>query len=173
MSGSIRKPVVSRHLHAALIIGLALILLGTNGDVGCSPGTFYVLDEDAAFLEGCIDGPCLCPVSAAPLRGYFWLVPLPVAAPFDVYEMRNVHWQVLQGERARTITGSGFYSVAGLQHGLQMELAVDDDAGETYTSGGFVPGAERFPDEIVIRISTGPVCYGRVIELHARALSAP
>lgn len=157
--------------RAAVVCALALALVAANGRCDDPlPGTPYRLTEDSALLEGCVDGPCVCPVLLSSLRGFFRLVLLPTDGPLPVYELRGLHWIASVGEDGRRITGTGSYTIAGDQHALELDLEFEGEGEQHLTSGGLVPGAEGFPDAISIRVSTGPVCHGKVIELRAQAL---
>lgn len=153
---------------AVLALGLAPLPVAAGGP---APERSYRLSEDSAFLEGCIEGPCRCPILLGSAAGTFRLKLLPTAGPLTSYAVTDLEWVIGAGEWARKVEGTGFYSLVGDQHSLRLELTIEGRDVESFTSGGFVPGAGRFPDEFTIRVSTGGACFQR--EFDFRAVAVP
>ena len=67
--------------------------------------TFYVLDQESAWLEGCIVGPCLCPIVLFEhLSGSFRLVELPTLqpGPWRIFELDNLRWKLRRSQNRGT-----------------------------------------------------------------------
>jgi hypothetical protein len=74
----LRRNPVSRPALA----GLLHALVATAGPRFPDSSITYVLDPESAWLEGCIVGPCLCPVALSDdLSGSFQVIELPTLQP--------------------------------------------------------------------------------------------
>ena len=81
-------------LLAAMVVAPTSVSSGEDFDTG----VLYGLTADSAWLEGCIVGPCLCPVALLDdLTGDFVLVELPTLqpGPWRLFEVRDVEWTLV------------------------------------------------------------------------------
>lgn len=159
-------PVLRRGLLGALLV----LLMGTTG-IRCG-GSFYALTDAAAWLEGCIAGPCECPSVQYRLEGTFVLEELPTAqpGPFTLFEVRNVRWRFRRAGQIVEITGGGLYRTAPVldQHQLTLDLRKDGVRLPTVDSG-LVAGARTFP-AIEIGALTPEFCFQHGVDLSAKPL---
>lgn len=152
-------------LLAAGVLVVGLTASGARCDLG-----FYVLAPDSAWVEGCIEGPCLCPVSQGPLSGRFNLVELPTLQPGPArhFEISAIRWWIGTGPDAREVTGRGFYTTSAPvldDQQLVLELEIDGDPVGTIDSG-VVPGGLAFP-RIDIQALTAGSCFQSGVILRA------
>jgi len=143
----------------------------------CCDEVLYGLTEDSAWLEGCIVGPCLCPVLLLDdLSGDFVLAELPTLqpGPWRLFEVRGVRWTLGRGETRVEIRGSGLYHsgapVLDL-HRLVLDLELDGDPIGTLDSG-VVAGALSFP-KIAIQALTSGECFQEGTQLAAAPIPEP
>ena len=162
-----RVPVLQRAL-----LGTLLVLLFGASRFSCR-GTLYQLTDASAWLEGCIAGPCLCPiVQYDDLAGTFVLDELPTAqpGPFRLFEIRNVVWKLRRGDRVVEIRGSGLYRAARAldRQQLTLDLTLDGVRVPTLDSG-LVGGGRAFP-AIEIQALTQQTCFQQGVALSAKPL---
>ncbi len=148
--------VRARFSPRASLFALVASLLATAAP-HCTPaGALYLVVAGSAFTEGCIDGPCLCPVAfTEDVVGLFGLEELPTFAPGPnrLFRVNGLRVRVGRGEHARRLLGEGLYqndSVAGTQR-LELSLAVDGGEARAFDSG-LVPVEAEFP-EISVEVS--------------------
>ena len=133
--------------------------------------TFYVLDQDSAWLEGCIVGPCLCPVALFDdLSGSFRLAEVPTLqpGPWRFFELSDIRWKLRRGDQISEIRGSGLYETAAPvldEQRLTLDLTIDGRPIETLDSGT-VAGGLAFPS-IQIQALTPEQCYQEGVWLSA------
>jgi hypothetical protein len=157
------------HGRSGLLVASVLVLaLGAIG-ARC-PLTLYVLEEDSAWIEGCIEGRCLCPVSQAPLVGSFRLERLPSLEPGPArpFEVSSIRWRIGTGEDAPQVTGSGLYTTSAPlldEQQLVLDLEIDGVPLERIDSG-VVAGGLAFP-RIEIQGLTLGACYQSGVVLQA------
>jgi len=136
--------------------------------------TFYVLDQESAWLEGCIVGPCLCPIALFEhLSGSFRLVELPTLqpGPWRLFEVDNLRWKLRRGDQTVEIRGRGLYKTAAPvldEQRLSLDLTIDGEPIEPLDSGT-VAGGLAFP-KIEIQALTPEKCYQEGIWLSAEPL---
>ncbi len=152
-----------------LTLGLSALGQGTlDGE------TFYVLDQESAWLEGCIVGPCLCPVALFDdLSGSFRLVEMPTLqpGPWRIFEVNDVRWKLRRGDQIVEIRGSGLYQTAAPvldEQRLTLDLTLDGDPIEPLDSGT-VGGGLAFPS-IEVQALTPGQCYQEGVWLSADPL---
>jgi hypothetical protein len=152
-----------------LALGLSALGQGTPDEE-----TFYELDQESAWLEGCIVGPCLCPVALFDdLSGSFRLAELPTLqpGPWRTFEVNNVRWELRRGDQIVEIRGSGFYQTAAPvldEQRLTLDLTIDGDPIEPLDSGT-VGGGLAFPS-IEVQVLTPGQCYQEGVWLSADPL---
>ena len=95
----------------AALVGMCALCATLMGPQCAPVGTVYTLGEGSFLLTGCIEGPCLCPITQAELSGSFRLVELPTLrpGPTRLFELRDLHWMLPGGEEIR---GTGLYTNA-------------------------------------------------------------
>ena len=136
--------------------------------------TFYVLDQESAWREGCIVGPCLCPiVMFEHLSGSFRLVELPTMGPgpWRLFELDNLRWKLRRGDQVVEIRGRGLYQTAAPvldEQRLTLDLTIDGKPIESLDSGT-VAGGLAFP-KIEIQAVTPEKCYQEGVWLSAEPL---
>lgn len=136
--------------------------------------TSYVLDQESAWLEGCIVGPCDCLVALFDdLSGTFQLVELPTLQPGPrrIFEVNNVQWKLRRGDQIVEIRGSGLYQTAAPvldEQRLTLDLTIDGDPIEPLDSG-LVGGGLAFPS-IEVQALTPEQCYQEGVWLSAGPL---
>jgi len=151
-----------------LVAGVLLVGLTASG-ARCHSG-LYVLEAESAWVEGCIEGPCLCPVSQGPLTGRFNLEELPTLQPGPAryFEISAIRWLIGSGPDAREVTGHGFYTTSAPvldDQQLVLELEIDGDPIGSIDSG-VVPGGLAFP-RIAIQALTAGSCFQSGVILQA------
>jgi hypothetical protein len=157
---------------AAVGLGLGLSALGQGTPDG---STFYVLDRESSWLEGCIVGPCLCPVALFDdLSGSFRLVELPTLQPdpWRFFEVNDVRWKLRRGDQIVEIRGSGLYQTAAPvldEQRLTLDLTIDGDPLEPLDSGT-VGGGLAFPG-IEVQALTPGQCFQQGVWLSAEPRS--
>ena len=162
---------VSALATAAVGFGLGLSALGQGTPDG---STFYVLDPESAWLEGCIVGPCLCPVALFDdLSGSFRLVELPTFGPGPrrLFEVNNVRWELRRSDQIVEIRGSGLYQTSAPvldEQRLTLDLTLDGDPIEPLDSGT-VGGGLAFPS-IEVQALTPGQCHQEGVWLSADPL---
>jgi hypothetical protein len=153
---------------AAIALTLGHSALGQSKPDG---STFYVLDQDSAWLEGCIVGPCLCPVALFDdLRGSFRLVEVPTLqpGPWRIFEVNDIRWKLRRGDQISEIRGSGLYETAAPvldEQRLTLDLTIDGRPIEPLDSGT-VAGGLAFPS-IKVQALTPEQCYQEGVWLSA------
>jgi hypothetical protein len=163
--------------HFLLLAAVVLVPAPATSDPRCGDGIPYALTEESAWLEGCIVGPCLCPILLLDdLSGSFALVEIPTMqpGPWRFFEVCDVRWTLGRGEVQVEIRGSGFYQTAAPvldEHRLFLELERDGDPLEPLDSG-VVAGAMSFP-AIGIQALTSGYCYQEGIQLAAVPVPEP
>jgi hypothetical protein len=156
---------------AAVGLALGLSALGQGIPDG---ETFYELDQESAWLEGCIVGTCLCPVALFDdLSGSFRLVEVPTLqpGPWRIFEVNNVRWKLRRGDQIVEIRGSGLYQTAAPvldEQRLTLDLTIDGDPIEPLDSGT-VGGGLAFPS-IEVQALTPGQCYQEGVWLSADPL---
>jgi hypothetical protein len=161
--------------RAGLAVLSLLVLALLSSGLRCGEGELYRLTGDSAWVEGCIVGPCLCPVALLDdLTGDFVLAELPTLqpAPWRVFELRVVRWTLQRGDTTVAIRGSGLYHTAAPvldQHRLILNLELDGNPIDTIDSGN-VAGALSFP-AIDIQALTAGQCYQEGVQLSATPLA--
>ena len=155
---------------AIAFIGLALAPSASAQDKP-DGSTLYVLDQDSAWLEGCIVGPCLCPVALFDnLRGSFRLAEIPTLqpGPWRIFEVNDIRWKLRRGDQISEIRGSGLYETAAPvldEQRLTLDLTIDGRPIETLDSGT-VAGGLAFPS-IEVQALTPEQCYQEGVWLRA------
>ncbi|MDJ0864838.1 MAG: hypothetical protein QNK03_01940 [Myxococcota bacterium] len=166
-----------RVLRRLVLVAAALVALGTGYFCHPDGGIAYRLTEGSAWLEGCIVGPCLCPVRYDDsLRGSFVLEELPTLqpGPTRLFAVRDLLWMRRDGDRTITIRGRGLYSTAAPvldQQRLILDLEVDGDPLATLDSG-LVEGGLAFPSIAIEAITPGE-CFQTAIQLRAEPFEWP
>ncbi len=170
---------MGRPAHGHLLLLAAVVLLAAPATSGalCGEAVPYALAEESAWVEGCIVGPCLCPIlMLEDLTGSFALAEIPTMqpGPWRLFEVCDVRWTLGRGEAQVEIRGSGFYHTAAPvldEHRLVLELELDGDPMEALDSG-VVTGALPFP-KIDIQALTSGHCYQEGVELAALPVPEP
>jgi hypothetical protein len=158
---------------ATAAVGLALGFTALGQDT-LDGETFYVLDQESAWLEGCIVGLCLCPVALFDdLSGSFRLVEVPTLqpGPWRIFEVNDVRWKLRRGDQIVEIRGSGLYQTAAPvldEQRLTLDLTLDGDPIEPFDSGT-VEGGLAFPS-IEVQALTPGQCYQEGVWLSADPL---
>jgi hypothetical protein len=153
------------------LVGLVIAVVAIGGPRVRNASTFYVLDEESAWLEGCIVGVCLCPVALLDdLTGSFELAELPTLqpGPWRSFEVRNLRWRLGRGDQVVEIRGTGLYQTAAPvldEQRLILDLTFDGDPVEQIDSG-VVAGGLAFPS-IEIQALTPGRCYQEGVSLAA------
>ena len=151
---------------AGLALGLSALGQSTH-----DRSTFYVLDQESAWLDGCIVGLCLCPVALFDdLSGSFRLVEVPTLqpGPWRIFEVNNVRWKLRRGDQIVEIRGSGLYETAAPvldEQRLTLDLTIDGVPIEPLDSGT-VGGGLAFPS-IEVQALTPGQCYQEGVWLSA------
>jgi hypothetical protein len=166
-------------LRARLLLLAAVVLVAApaTGSPRCDDGVPYALAEESAWLEGCIAGPCLCPILLLDdLTGSFALLEIPTLqpGPWRLFEVCDVRWSLGRGQAQVEIRGSGFYYTAAPvldEHRLFLELQLDGDPMEALDSG-VVAGALPFP-ALDIQALTSGYCYQEGVQLAAVPVPEP
>jgi hypothetical protein len=154
-----------------LALGLSALGQGTPDEE-----TFYELDQESAWLEGCIVGPCLCPVALFDdLSGSFRLVEMPTLqpGPWRIFEVNDVRWELRRGDQIVDIRGSGLYQTAVPvldEQRLTLDLTIDGNPIEPLDSGT-VGGGLAFPS-IEVQALTPGQCYQEGVWLSADPLDS-
>jgi len=142
-----------------LVICVGLLAATTAYGGGTTPTVLYRLGGESAFLEGCIEGVCLCPVRFASIGGTFKLTRWPDSdTGVQTFLVADVDWtttgrSIVNG----AITGSGTYTLGAKTHRLVLDLQIDSDPPVRVDSGE-VPRAGVFPT-IEIGGLTDSECY--------------
>ena len=160
------------HWRSGLLVAGLLALAFAAIGARC-PLTLYVLEKNSAWIEGCVEGPCLCPISQAPLAGSFRLERLPSMEPGPerLFEISSIRWRIGTGEDAPQVTGSGFYSTSAPvldEQQLVLDLEIDGVPMERIDSG-VVAGGFAFP-RIEIQGLTPGYCYQSGVILQAASV---
>jgi hypothetical protein len=159
---------------AIAAVGLALAPSAFAQD---RPGgsTFYVLDPDSAWLEGCIVGTCLCPVALFDdIKGSFRLVEVPTLqpGPWRIFEVNDIRWKLRRGDQILEIRGSGLYETAAPvldEQRLTLDLTIDGEPIDPLDSG-IVEGGLAFPSIDVQALTSGQ-CFQEGVWLSAEPRS--
>jgi hypothetical protein len=158
---------------ATAAVGLALGFTALGQDT-LDGETFYALDQESDWLEGCIVGPCLCPVALFDdLSGSFRLVEVPTLqpGPWRIFEVNDVRWKLRRGDQIVEIRGSGLYQTAAPvldEQRLTLDLTLDGDPIEPLDTGT-VEGGLAFPS-IEVQALTPGQCYQEGVWLSADPL---
>jgi hypothetical protein len=158
---------------ATAAVGLALGFTALGQDT-LDGETFYALDQESDWLEGCIVGPCLCPVALFDdLSGSFRLVEVPTLqpGPWRIFEVNDVRWKLRRGDQIVEIRGSGLYQTAAPvldEQRLTLDLTLDGDPIEPLDTGT-VEGGLAFPS-IEVQALTPGQCYQEGVWLGADPL---
>jgi hypothetical protein len=169
-----------RSRSSARYLVLAALLLApapVSSALQCCDGVPYGLSEESTWLEGCIVGPCLCPVALLDdLTGDFVLAELPTLqpGPWRLFAVRDVRWTLGRGETRVEIRGSGLYQSAAPvldQQRLVLDLELDGDPIGTLDSG-VVAGALSFP-KINVQALTSGECFQEGTQLAAAPVPEP
>ncbi len=158
---------------ASAAIGLATAPAALAQDAP-DGSTFYVLDQESAWLEGCIVGPCMCPIALFEhLSGSFRLTELPTLqpGPWRLFEVDDLRWKLRRGDQVVEIRGRGLYETAAPvldEQRLTLDLTIDGKPIETLDSGT-VAGGLAFPS-IKIQALTPEKCYQEGVQLNAEPL---
>jgi hypothetical protein len=164
-----RKPI-SRLALAGLLLALVVAAGPRFQDKPIS----YVLNQESAWLEGCIVGPCLCPIALFDdLSGSFEIFELPTLqpGPWRTFEVDNVRWKLRRGDQIVEVRGNGLYQTAAPaldEQRLTLDLTIDGDPIEPLDSGT-VEGGLAFPS-IRIQALTPGYCYQEGVWLSAEPL---
>src|SRR5689334_9368811 len=101
-----------------------LVSVGVSHAQTVSGPTFYTLNTNSSFEQGCF-GPCECPVLIVqPVKGTFTLTPTGFDPLFSNYAVTDVHWSFPVNNTNRIVTGSGTYKIGG-EFALQQELSLN------------------------------------------------
>lgn len=158
---------------ATAAVGLALGFTALGQDT-LDGETFYALDQESDWLEGCIVGLCLCPVALFDdLSGSFRLVEVPTLqpGPWRIFEVNDVRWKLRRGDQIVEIRGSGLYQTAAPvldEQRLTLDLTLDGDPIEPLDTGT-VEGGLAFPS-IEVQALTPGQCYQEGVWLSADPL---
>lgn len=157
-------------LCAALFVGRI-----ANADpLGAGDGKLFRLEETSRFQEGCFE-PCMCPIMArVPARGTMLFVYEGNLGGIETYSVRDVNFGVSTFDGPQSITGQGVYRIGSpgsltvLEHRLELDLFVGDDAVAHFDSGWVM---KDNLDRVAITVSINQMfCWDRVIELDASPL---
>ena len=171
MENARRISLIPVLVTAAVGISLGPSALGQGAPDG---EISYVLDQESAWLEGCIVGPCLCPVALFDdLSGTFQLVEVPTLrpSPWRIFEVNDVRWKLRRGDQIVEIRGSGLYETAAPvldEQRLTLDLTIDGNPIEPLDSGT-VGGGLAFPSIEVEALTPGQ-CYQEGVWLSAGPL---
>jgi|CXWL01.1.fsa_nt_gi hypothetical protein len=165
-------------------LGTVLLLMGgsefaqtTFADpLGANTGMTLRMAPDATYQEGCFP-PCMCPMlMEQPVLGTLKLVYVGFSTGEHSYMVEDVNWFLPGSNTAEQIIGSGKYRIGTpgpitvIQHRLELDLRVGDDAPAHFDSGWLVLSNSGGID-IPISIN-GMFCWDRVIRVHANPVPA-
>ena len=125
----------------------------------------------ATFQEGCLAGPCLCPVGPIEdVTGTFSLTETGSDPLFTNYRLDDISWTVTgnNGGAAHQITGQGTYRRGGefaLMHQLTLDIDIDG-GGPVQLDSGLIQGGSGFPN-ISIAALRGTLCVTLKINVNA------
>lgn len=140
-------------------------------------GVSYDLSADSSWLEGCIVGPCLCPVRLLDdLTGDFVLTEFPTLGPgpWRFFGVSDVRWTLRREGASIEIRGTGTYQSAAPvldEHRLILDLEFDGVPIGTLDSG-VVPGALAFPVVEISALTSGE-CFQEAVHLAASPVPVP
>jgi len=148
------------------VAAVPVFLLAATMPVHADPPTvLYRLSGSSASVSGCIEGPCLCPISLAFMGGTFGLTLDPEQGP-QTYEVSGIDWFThWNGEVRDAITGFGTYVLDGENHRIVLELQINGGPPISLDSGLVVRGSE-FP-AIVISALTDGFCFQDGVSIDA------
>ncbi len=133
---------------------IAAVSFTTTGfaNARSATSTIYRLDQKSTYQEECVP-PSTCPISQpAEVIGTFISTPAPGAA-VATYQISDVNWTFIFGDRQIQATGSGTYEVSDMHQRLQLTLAMGNQPPVLFDSGWVMVLAKLpFPD-IVVTIS--------------------
>ncbi len=158
--------------HVLSVIGVLVLAFVATGLAQADPPTvLYRLSGSSGFLSGCIEGPCLCPVSLGYMAGTFGLTPDPTQGP-QAYSIDGIDWFThWNGAVLDQISGAGHYFIDGENHRIVLTLQVNGGSPFDVDSGFVVRGSE-FP-AIDISALTDDFCFqeGVIVEAAPSAYS--
>lgn len=131
-----------------------------------SAASRYQLAEESNYQEGCFE-PCMCPMLLnETLEGSFVLDLISRDEGMDIYEIREIDWQFIQGEETVHVSGTGLYLIGHQTQSMALDLKVGDAAIQHFESG-IVPLQVEFPEISIAAAVNGFFCYDFVFCIDA------
>ncbi|MEP0843773.1 MAG: hypothetical protein HRF43_13805 [Phycisphaerae bacterium] len=157
-------------LHPRCIGVIVVLAMASAEQAALAKAVRYRLTPESGYFDGCVSGPCLCPIRGPiPVAGTFALEPRPPGPLFTEYAVTGVNWYVNLPEGRKHYTGEGTYRVGGefaVQQQLELTLVDELGVARKFDSGPVV-GGSKFPAINLTISATGMVCVNAAVHVVA------